>query len=165
MNKATLKLMAASALALMGVAHVGISAETRPLPPYPEGYRQWTHVKSVLISAGHASYAHSGGFHHIYANDKAESGYRAGQFPEGSIIVVDWIAEQDEGGRFAEGPRQRVDVMIKDSGKYASTGGWGFERFKGDSRVDRMVKDVNTECFACHASRKDNDLVFSTFRD
>ena len=165
MNKVSLNLLVATALVLMGVAHAVTSAESSLLAPYPEGYRQWTHVKSALVSAGHADYASSGGFRHIYGNDKAVSGYRAGKFPEGSIIVVDWLAEQDDGGTFAEGPRRRVDVMIKDSRKYASTGGWGFERFKGDSRVDRIVKDVSTECFACHATRNSNDLVFSAFRD
>lgn len=163
MNKMSLSLSLAMTLGLMAVAHTVTSADV--LPPYPEGYRQWTHVKTALVSAGHADYETSGGFRHIYANETALSGYRAGKFPEGAIIVVDWLGEQDNGGTFAEGPRRRVDVMIKDSRKYANTGGWGFERFKGNSRVDRIVKDVSTECFACHATRKSTDLVFSSLRD
>jgi len=57
---------------------------------YPEGYRDWVHVKSALISPAHATYATNGGFHHIYANGGAISGYRTRSFPEGSAIVFDW---------------------------------------------------------------------------
>ncbi|HEY0683046.1 MAG TPA: cytochrome P460 family protein [Steroidobacter sp.] len=153
----------ATALATGWVAMT--SANSRTLPSYPKGYRQWAHVKSALVSEGHAEYESSGGFRHIYANDQALSGYRSGKFPEGSIIVVDWLAERDSGGMFEEGQRRRVDVMIKDSRTFASTGGWGFERFKGDSRTERIVKDVSSQCFACHAGQKSADFVFSTLRD
>lgn len=163
MNEKSLVLLLAMTTGLLTVARAVTSADA--LPSYPEGYRQWAHVKSALVSAGHADYQSAGGFRHIYANEKALSGYRNGKFPEGAIIVVDWRAEHDSGGSFAEGPRRRVDVMSKDDRKHASTGGWGFERFKGDSRVDRIVKDASTECFACHATQKSTDLVFSVLRD
>jgi hypothetical protein len=55
--------------------------------------------------------------------------------------------------------------MVKDSKRYAATGGWGFEQFRGDSQTDRMVTAENaTKCFACHAKQKDHDSVFSEFR-
>jgi hypothetical protein len=165
MNKMPFILVLAVLTGLLATERVVTSANADMLPPYPDGYRHWVHVKSALVSVGHADYESSGGFRHIYANEKALSGYQTGRFPEGAIIVVDWLAEQDSGGMFDEGPRRRVDVMIKDSRQYASTGNWGFERFKGDSRVDRIVKEASTECFACHATRKSTDLVFSTLRN
>lgn len=81
---------------------------------FPEGYREWVHVKTALVSARHRDFERSGGFRHIYANAKALSGYRTGAFPEGSTIVVDWIEGLDTDGSFSEGPRRRLDVMVKD---------------------------------------------------
>jgi hypothetical protein len=36
--------------------------------PYPEGYRLWTHVKSMELKPGHPLYESFGGLHHIYVN-------------------------------------------------------------------------------------------------
>lgn len=55
-----------------------------PQVPYPEGYRDWHHVKSMVIEEGHPLYGSFGGIHHLYANDKAMKGYRKGTFPNGS---------------------------------------------------------------------------------
>lgn len=165
MKMMSFTLLLAVLVGLLAAARALTSAAAEALPPYPDGYRHWVHVKSALVSARHTDYKSSGGFRHIYANEKALSGYRTGKFPEGAIIVVDWLEGLESGGAFDEGPRRRVDVMIKDSRQYASTGGWGFERFKGDSRADRVVKAASTECFACHSTRKSTDLVFSVFRN
>lgn len=133
--------------------------------PYPEGYRTWAHVKSALVSSRHPDFERSGGFRHIYANTRAADGYRSGVFPDGSIIVVDWLEGRDENGMFSEGARRRVDVMVKDRARFAATGGWGFERFQGDSRTERTVTSPATQCFACHSGPGTRDLVFSKFRD
>jgi hypothetical protein len=55
------------------------SASTAPLAaapqvPYPEGYRDWHHVKSMVIEKGHPLYSAFGGIHHLYANDKSLKG-------------------------------------------------------------------------------------------
>jgi hypothetical protein len=62
-----------------------------------------------------------------------------------------------------EGPRKLVGVMQKDSKKFADTGGWGFEGFKGDTR-ERLVTDPKNACFACHESQIQADYVFSRYR-
>ena len=138
----------------------------RPQTPveYPDGYRTWTHVKTALVSARHPRFASSGGFRHIYANAQGIAGYRSGAFADGAIIVVDWIKGNDENGEFSEGARRRLDVMLKDRSRFQTTGGWGFERFQGDSRTERTVKSAATECFACHSGPGTTDLVFSKFR-
>jgi hypothetical protein len=133
--------------------------------PYPTGYRLWTHVKAALIGPQSPAFENSGGIHHIYANEKAMEGYRTGKFPDGSVIVADFLETRENAGVTTEGPRRRIDVMVKDSKRYAATGGWGFEQFRGDSQTDRMVTAENaTKCFACHAKQKDHDSVFSEFR-
>jgi len=132
--------------------------------PYPTGYRQWVHVMSALVGPESPFFENSGGIHHIYANEKAIEGYRSGRFPEGSIIVADFLETRENKGITLEGPRRRIDIMVK-SKRYAETGGWGFEQFKGDSQTDRMVTaEIAAKCFACHVTQKERDSVFSKFR-
>ncbi|MBS1830079.1 MAG: cytochrome P460 family protein, partial [Acidobacteria bacterium] len=68
------------------VAGAAISADGAAVP-YPDGYRAWRHVKSMVIEPGHALHASFGGIHHLYANDKAMKGYESGHFPDGAVIV------------------------------------------------------------------------------
>lgn len=132
--------------------------------PYPEGYRNWTHIKSMILEKGHPLYEAFGGIHHIYANKKALDGYRAGnKFKDGSIIVFDLLEAVAENNAIMEGKRKVVGVMIKNSKKYKNTGGWGFEGFAGDTR-DRVVKNMEGECYACHTQMKNQDFVFSEYR-
>ena len=133
--------------------------------PYPEGYRLWAHVMSALVGPQSPAFESSGGIHHIYANEKAMEGYRIGRFPDGSVIVADFLETRENAGVTTEGPRRRIDVMVKNSKRYAETGGWGFESFRGDSQTDRMASaEAATKCFACHAKQKERDSVFSAFR-
>ncbi|GAB4118103.1 MAG: cytochrome P460 family protein [Sideroxydans sp.] len=134
--------------------------------PYPNGYRDWHHVKSMVISPGHALHDAFGGIHHLYANKKALQGYAKGKFPNGSVIVFDLLEANDGGNALVEGKRKVVGVMHKDSKRYAATGGWGFEGFKGDSKTDRAVgKNAASACFGCHEPQSKHDYVFSNLRD
>lgn len=132
--------------------------------PYPEGYRGWTHIKSMVLEKGHPLYEAFGGIHHIYANKTALAGYRAGnKFKDGSVIVFDLFEAVSENNAITEGKRKVVGVMVKNSKKYKDTGGWGFEGFAGDTR-ERVVKNMEGECFACHMQAKEKDFVFSEYR-
>lgn len=136
-----------------------------PPVPYPEGYRQWTHVKSMTINPGHPLYGAFGGIHHLYANRKAEQGYATGRFADGSVIVFDLLEADVADNAVHEGARKVLGVMHKDSRKYKDTGGWGFEGFKGDSKTERAVgSNAATACYQCHTSQKGSDFVFSKFR-
>jgi hypothetical protein len=134
--------------------------------PYPENYRDWHHVKSMVIEEGHSLFGSFGGIHHIYANRKAVEGYRAGRFSEGSVIVFDLLETQRGENALTEGARKVVGVMHKDSKKYVATGGWGFEGFGGGDKANRVVgTNAAAACFGCHAPQKDSDYVFSKLRD
>ena len=155
------------ALTAVCIATWSLSSRAKPNDevPYPVGYRLWTHVKAGLIGPQSPAFESSGGIHHIYANEKAMEGYRAGRFPDGSVLVADFLETRESAGVTTEGPRRRIDVMVKDSKRYAATGGWGFEQFRGDSQTDRMVTaEIASKCFACHARQKERDSVFSEFR-
>jgi len=131
--------------------------------PYPEGYRGWTHIKTAVVEPGNPAFDHFGGFHHIYANKQAMEGYKTGYFAAGSIIVFDVLEAIDTNKLLLEGKRRQIDVMVKDSIRYASTGGWGFEEFHGDSKTERTVTTTAvTACYSCHSNKK--TLVFSQWR-
>lgn len=150
-------------LGVISFLFINLTAQSSPSVPYPEGYRNWAHVKSMLILPGHPLYEAFGGIHHIYANDKAIRGYKTGKFPDGSIIVFDLLEAKFENNTYVEGSRKVVGVMYKNSKKFKATGGWGFEAFRGDTR-ERVVKNAEQDCFSCHASQESSDFVFSQYR-
>jgi hypothetical protein len=133
--------------------------------PYPTGYRDWHHVKSMVINPGHPLYDAFGGIHHLYANKPALAGYAKGKFPDGAVIVFDLLVANGADNAVTEGARKVVGVMRKDAKRYAATGGWGFEAFKGDSQTERVVgANAAQACFECHAAQKSRDYVFSAPR-
>jgi hypothetical protein len=119
----------------------------------------------MVIEPGHALHASFGGIHHLYANDQAMQGYRSGRFPDGAVIVFDLLDAPAGDHAITEGARKVVGVMHRDAKKFASTGGWGFEGFAGDSRTQRVVgANAASACFACHQSQRDREYVFSGYR-
>jgi hypothetical protein len=131
---------------------------------YPNGYRDWHHVKSMVINQGHPLFEAFGGIHHLYANKQAQEGYRTGKFPNGAVIVFDLLEANSADNAVTEGARKVVGVMHKDAARYKATGGWGFEGFKGDTRERVVGKNAASACFQCHTAQKDKDYVFSAAR-
>jgi len=85
-------------------------------------------------------------------------------FPDGTILVK-LAYKRRQSDEFAPatvpGQATTVQVMVKDSKKYAATGGWGFGRFINGVPVDEAQHQT---CFACHATRvKNHDYVFTRF--
>src|SRR6266851_5539447 len=93
----------------------GSAAEPEPAIPFPLNYRSWARAKTVLVGPSSKVFATEGGIHHIYANDKAVEGYSTGTFPDGSIIVYDLLETKETAGFTIEGPRRRIDIMMKDN--------------------------------------------------
>ncbi len=53
--------------------------------------------------------------------------------------------------------------MVKESGRFTETGGWGFEIFMRDNQADGApTAEKRAACFACH--KKGRDSVFTGFR-
>ena len=141
-----------------------LSFAESPKVPYPEGYRQWTHIKSMLIEPGHPLENPFQGLHHVYGNDRALKGLNSGTYPDGSVLVFDLLNYKHGGKAIQEETRKLVGVMAKDKNKFKSTGGWGFEGFAGDSKSKRLVGDGGVGCYTCHTSQKKSDFVFSKMR-
>lgn len=151
---------------LLCVLTVPVLAAGPAAVPYPEGYRDWQHVKSMVIQPGHPLYESFGGIHHLYANRKALQGYKTGRFPDGAVIAFDLLEAKSEGNAIVEGSRKVLGTMHKNSRQYKDTGGWGFEGFKGGSKTERAVgPNAATACYQCHTQQKDKDFVFSATRD
>ena len=171
------KLSHAGAVAAMVVLTVGLAAlgsaasavaqdAEMAKVDYPTGYRDWTHVKSMVIQPGHQLYELFGGIHHIYANQSALEGYRTGSFADGSVIIFDLLEATAADNAITEGKRKVLGVMQRDGKRFAGTGGWGFEGFAaGDPARPVVGKNAPTACFGCHTAQKDHDYVFSVWRE
>jgi hypothetical protein len=168
MNTLHFSLGIGSSCAVLIVAGVAFAGQSEPAIPFPDGYRSWQHVKSIVIGPEHRTFATRGGIHHYYANEKALEGYRTGTFPDGSVLVDEGVFTRDGEGQakgiLLEADRRSLDVMIKNDRLYKDTGGWGFDHFEGQERTGRLGASERVTCYECHAKRKDRDHVFSTLR-
>jgi hypothetical protein len=133
----------------------------------PDGYRDWK-----LISVAHEE-GNLKSLGAILGNDVAIKACREGKlpFPDGTIIAaVHWRHTPSEEnnkifGRsqsFVAGSPTNVQFMIKDSKKYAATGGWGFGHFN-DRDGKPGEKALLQTCFPCHQRAKARDLVFTRY--
>ena len=131
----------------------------------PPGYRDWR-----LISVAHEA-GDLNDFRAILGNDVAIKAYREEKlpFPDGTIIArLAWSYVPSEEnnkvfGRaqsFVAGPPINLQLMVKDSRKYAATGGWGFAQFKDGKPADEALLKT---CFPCHEPAKAQDFVFTRY--
>ena len=71
------------------------------------------------------------------------------RFPDGAIIVDEAVSTKDGDGRTKglvfEGDRRFLDVMVKNSSRYGSTGGWGYEHFDRDDTTGRLFRQRSGE--------------------
>src|SRR5919106_5013449 len=164
---------------VVGVALAGVVASMAPpsgqadgeaapifgvkLPP---GYRDWR-----LISVAHEE-GNLNDLRAILGNDVAIEASREGKlpYPDGTIIArlawsYDPLEESEKAfGRpqsFVAGPpKNGVQFMVKDSRRYASTGGWGFAHFDGGEPASEAVHPT---CFACPQVANSRDFVFNRY--
>lgn len=131
--------------------------------PYPQDYRSWHHVKSMVIQPGHPLHDSFGGIHHVYANEAAESGLASGHYADGAVFAFDLLATNEGGNAIQEGQRKVLGVMHKSSAAFPSTGGWGFAGYTSPGH--NVVTDMAKQCFECHAGQQASGYVFSKMRD
>lgn len=140
--------------------------------PYPDGYRAWTFLHSSVVPSSFGGFSKSpcvkpctNGIFHFYANDLAMKGLRSGVYPDGAIIAEEMLELQiGEKGNGGEGRRVLTAVMVKDSSRYAETGGWGYGHFDEGSKVNRLDTKAQQACHQCHVSRKDQGYVFTEYK-
>jgi hypothetical protein len=137
----------------------------------PAGYRDWK-----LIAVDHLLVADKvDQLRAQLGNDIAIKAFKERKvpFPDGSIIAaIHWTRVPSEDNNkvlagpfpgalsFVVGSPVNVQFMVKDSKKYAATGGWGFADFKDGKPGDKALHET---CFACHTPAKDRDYVFTHY--
>lgn len=132
----------------------------------PAGYRDWRLI-AVAREEGRLDDLRA-----ILGNDLAVNAARAGTlpYPDGSIIArLAWgytpLEESEKAfGRLqsfvARTPKNGVQFMVKDSKRYASTGGWGYAQFDAGKPAGEAVQRA---CFPCHAIVEARDFVFNRY--
>ena len=132
------------------------------------GYRDWKLI-SVAHEAGNLNDIRA-----ILGNDIAIKAYREGKrsFPDGAVITrLSWnyvpseennkVFGRDQSFVAGSAPDWYLQFMVKDSKRYASTGGWGYAQFDKDGNPADEAK--HGTCFACHVPAKDRDYVFTRY--
>jgi hypothetical protein len=172
MKRITFLLIAVATMAgvIVSAAPPSGQANEEAAPIYgikmPAGYRDWK-----LISVAHEE-GNLNDLRAILGNDVAIKAYREGKlpFPDGAIIArLAWsyVPSEENNKVFgrrqsfvAEAPKNGVQFMVKDSKKYASTGGWGFAQFNDGKPADEAVHET---CYSCHQPAKARDFVFTHY--
>jgi len=148
-----------------GSLHADDSAAPIFVTKIPPGYRDWK-----LISVSHEA-GNLNSIGAVLGDDVAIKAYREGKlpYPDGTIIAALHYghvpsAENNKvfghAQSFVPGSPTNIQFMVKDSTKYAATGGWGFATFiDGKPAAEASMKS----CFPCHNQAKASDLVFTHY--
>ena len=140
----------------------------------PVGYRDWrlVSVKRLTGAGGKLKQLRA-----QLGNDIAITAFRAGKlpFPDGAIIAaLHWNEDSSDADNqvlatgfpgaglessFA-GSGVNVQFMVKDSNKYAASGGWGYADFTNGKPGNEALHQA---CFPCHQPAKDRDYIFTHY--
>jgi len=148
-----------------------MNSQDPPPVPYPEGYRSWTFLHSLLVPGAYSAFGKTpcvkpctNGMFYFYANELAMKGLRTGTYPDGAIIAEEMLEfKVGEKGAGKEGRRVLAAVMVKDAQRYAATDGWGYANFDEGSKANTLDAKGQQTCHQCHVSRKDHGYVFSEY--
>ena len=119
----------------------------------------------------------------ITGNPAMIEAYKAGipgngkPFPDGAKMAkIHWVAQKNEvapGTPLVAGPLHDVDFMVKDSKRFADSGGWGYGQFEYENKTDTFrpgttadspPQSNDAKCgFGCHTVVKNRDYVFTEF--
>src|SRR5271163_1463501 len=177
MKRVSLMLLAVATLAgIVGyIPHASGQSDGDSSPIYgvkvPAGYRDWQ-----LIAVKQLDFAGKGEqLRAQLGNDIAIKAFKEGTlpFPDGAIIAaIHWTRVPSENNNkvldgpfpgtqsFVVGFPVNIQFMVKDSKKYAATGGWDFADFTdGKPSAGVMAKT----CYSCHEPAADRDFVFTRY--
>jgi Cytochrome P460 len=98
-------------------------------------------------------------------------------FPDGAKMAkIHWNqkkAETEPGQPWVPGTLHDVDFMVKDSKRFADSGGWGYGEFEYDdasaafrpgTTADQPPQGNDAKCgAACHTAAKNTDFVFTAY--
>lgn len=161
------------------------ASRSRYLPEYtaagdlilPKNFHEWVYVGSPLtpnaLNGGQANFPE---FHNVYIEPGSYEIYKkTNVFPEGTIffkeLQLTLPAENADGSRteasgrgFFPGPFNGADVTVKDSKRYADTGGWGYYNFNHrEPKAPTAKLKPKEDCGYCHMAKAKKDEVWTQF--
>jgi hypothetical protein len=143
----------------------------------PENFSEWVYVGSPLtpnaLNGGKAGFPE---FHNVYIEPCSYQEYtKTHVFPEGTIffkeLQLTLPAENPDGSRtepsgrgYFPGPLNGADVTVKDSKRYADSGGWGYYNFNHhEPKAPTASLKPRGECAFCHIASAKKDEVWTQF--
>jgi hypothetical protein len=142
----------------------------------PTGYRKWVFVGGPItpngLNNGNAPFPE---FHSVYVEiENLRSYQKNGKFPEGTVLVKelslvqpgkypDGSRDSASGRGYFSGPLSGLDVMVKDSQRFAKTNNWGFFTFGHHAPPYDVTSPERSkeECASCHiAGVAKTDMVW-----
>ncbi len=162
-----------------------MQARQRYLPEYtmsgelilPKNFNEWVFVGSPItpngLNGGKANFPE---YHNVYIEPGSYEIYKkTGEFPEGTIFFKELQltipGEKPDGSRteasgrgYFPGKLNGADVTVKDSKRYADTGGWGYFNFNHHEPKAATAKaKPKAECAFCHMASAKKDDVWTQF--
>jgi hypothetical protein len=160
-------------------------ADAHYLPEYtadgdlvlPKNFEKWVYLGSPLtpnaLNGGKANFPE---FHNVYMQPWAYEEYqKTNVFPEGTIMFKelqltlpgqnpDGSRTEPSGRGYFPGKLNGADVTVKDSQRYAETGGWGYYNFHHyEPKAPTAKLRPKTECAYCHQASAKKDEVWTQF--
>jgi hypothetical protein len=143
----------------------------------PKNFHEWIYVGSPLtpnaLNGGMAGFPE---FHNVYIEPGSYEIYKkTGVFPEGTIffkeLQLTLPAENEDGSRmepsgrgYFPGKWNGADVTVKDTKRYADTGGWGYYNFNHhEPKAPTAKLKLQSECAFCHQANAKKDEVWTQF--
>jgi hypothetical protein len=164
-----------------------LAPSTRYLPQYTASgelilpkdniWREWVFVGSPLtpnaLNGGKAGFPE---YHNVYMEPGSYEIYKkTGEFPDGTIMFKelqltlpgenpDGSRTEQSGRGYFPGPFNGADVTVKDTKRYADTGGWGFYNFNHhEPKAPTAALKTKEECAFCHIAHAKKDEVWTQF--
>lgn len=179
-NNMLIRVGIAAALAVLATG-AAISAQDKYIVKVPgglgfaefKGYESW---ETIAVSHGTLLAV-------IVGNPAMINAYKSGapgngkSFPDGARMAkIHWNPKKAEampGQPTVPGTLHDIDFMVKDSKRFADSGGWGYAAFKYDDKsqtftphttADSPPQGNDAKCgFACHTVVKNRDYVFTDY--
>jgi hypothetical protein len=161
------------------------TSRPRYLPEYtpdgelilPKNFEEWVFVGSPLtpnaLNGGQANFPE---YHNVYIEPGSYEIYQKTHvFPEGTILFKELQltlpAQNSDGSRtepsgrgFFPGHLNGADVTVKDTKRFAATGGWGYFNFNHHEPKAATAKlRPREECAYCHMASAKKDEVWTQF--
>lgn len=184
---AGLALAAAAAIAAQGPAGAaarvtdGVTYTASGAVQRPTDYREWVYVTSGLgmsyapenqqaVAPPPGTTARPPVFDNVFVNRQSYRAFiESGRWPEGTMFVLELRRGErhvsiDTGGQ-TQGQVVGLEAAVKDTARYASTGGWAYIGFSGPKGFaeSAMPNPPTASCYSCHTQHTAVENTFMQF--